>query len=87
MPSYSIAAGQKRLPDLVDRALAGEEVILTREGQPAVELRAVPPSATEAQRGRNAKGLRLLRKHRESMPAMTTPYLELKRMEEEERGY
>lgn len=85
MASYSIATGQERLPDLIERAIAGEEVIITPEEGPAVQLRMVPTS--EAQRMRNAEGVELLRRHLATMPQSTTPYLELKRLEEEERGY
>lgn len=41
MASYSIAVGQECLPDLINRAVAGEEVIIEREGERLVELRAI----------------------------------------------
>jgi prevent-host-death family protein len=37
--AYSVADAKNRLPQLLDRALAGEEVIITRRGKPVAELR------------------------------------------------
>ena len=42
MPSYSVAATKDNLSSLIDKALAGEEVIITRHGKPMVALHAVP---------------------------------------------
>ena len=39
MTAYSVADAKNRLPALIDKALAGEEVIITRRGKPVVELR------------------------------------------------
>jgi prevent-host-death family protein len=39
MTAYSVAEAKNTLPKLIDRALAGEEVIITRRGTPVVELR------------------------------------------------
>jgi antitoxin (DNA-binding transcriptional repressor) of toxin-antitoxin stability system len=39
MSQYSVAAAKNALPKLIDRALAGEEVVITRRGKPVVELR------------------------------------------------
>ena len=36
-----------RLHDLVDRALAGDEVVITRDGKPVAELRPVGPAEPE----------------------------------------
>ncbi len=43
MSSYSVAAAKAGLPALINRALAGEEVIITRHGKPVVELRPASP--------------------------------------------
>jgi prevent-host-death family protein len=43
---YSVAEAKNRLPSLINKALAGEEVVITRHGRPVVELRpaaAAPP--------------------------------------------
>jgi prevent-host-death family protein len=46
MARYSIAEARNNLPELVDKALAGEEVTLTREGEAVVELRPSAPRRT-----------------------------------------
>jgi len=42
MSSYSIAKAKDNLSKLIDEALAGEEVTITRHGKPVVELRPAP---------------------------------------------
>jgi len=37
--THSVAEAENRLPELIDRALAGEGVTITRHGRPVVELR------------------------------------------------
>jgi prevent-host-death family protein len=39
MASYSVAEAKNRLPSLIDKALDGEEVVITRHGKPVAELR------------------------------------------------
>jgi prevent-host-death family protein len=46
MPRYSVAQAKDRLSELISRAEAGEEVVITRRGEPVVELRT--PRSTEA---------------------------------------
>lgn len=43
MTAYSVAQAKNQLPKLIDKALAGEEVVITRRGKPVVELRPRPP--------------------------------------------
>ena len=38
MTTYSVADAKGGLPRLIDRALEGEEVIITRSGKPVVQL-------------------------------------------------
>ena len=45
MSQHSIAEAEKRLSDLIDRALAGEGVVITREGRPIAELRPIRETA------------------------------------------
>jgi prevent-host-death family protein len=52
MTEYSVADAKNHLPKLIDRALQGEEVIITRHGKPVVELkpavaRPAPPVGTD----------------------------------------
>ena len=49
MTAYSVADAKNQLPKLIDRALDGEEVIITRRGKPVVELR---PAALRIEIGR-----------------------------------
>jgi prevent-host-death family protein len=42
MTEYSVADAKNALPRLIDQALAGEEVVITRRGKPVVELRPTP---------------------------------------------
>jgi prevent-host-death family protein len=52
MSTYSVAAAKAGLPDLINRAMAGEEVIITRHGKPVAEIRPAPiaPPASPASR-------------------------------------
>ena len=52
MSTHSVAEAKNQLSRLIDRALKGEKVIITRHGHPVVEINAVPaakrPSPAEA---------------------------------------
>ncbi|HTW68934.1 MAG TPA: type II toxin-antitoxin system prevent-host-death family antitoxin [Acetobacteraceae bacterium] len=41
MTTYSVAEAKNNLPRLIDQALQGEHVVITRHGNPVVELRPV----------------------------------------------
>jgi prevent-host-death family protein len=41
MTKHSVAEAKNRLPELIDRALEGEEIVITRHGHPVAELRGV----------------------------------------------
>jgi antitoxin (DNA-binding transcriptional repressor) of toxin-antitoxin stability system len=43
MSSYSVAEARNALSELIERALAGAEVVITRHGTPVVALRALAP--------------------------------------------
>ena len=43
MTAYSVADAKNTLPKLIDRALQGEEVVITRHGKAVVELRPAMP--------------------------------------------
>ncbi|MGI4879429.1 MAG: type II toxin-antitoxin system Phd/YefM family antitoxin [Janthinobacterium lividum] len=40
MARYSVAEAKNTLPRLIDRAIAGEEVVITRHGKPVVDIKA-----------------------------------------------
>jgi prevent-host-death family protein len=48
----SIADAEARLDDLVDLAQSGEEVILTRHGQPSIRLTPIRAAVSPDDRGR-----------------------------------
>jgi antitoxin (DNA-binding transcriptional repressor) of toxin-antitoxin stability system len=51
MSTHSVAEATNQLPRLIDRALKGETVVISRDGQPVVELRpisAAPRPMTQA---------------------------------------
>ena len=43
MSEYSVAEAKNKLPSLINKALDGEEVVITRHGKPVVELRPAAP--------------------------------------------
>ena len=43
MQSHSVAEAKDKLSELIDRALEGEGVVITREGRPVVELKPIGP--------------------------------------------
>lgn len=44
MSTHSVAEAKNQLPKLIDRALKGEAIVITRRGQPVVELKPVRPA-------------------------------------------
>jgi len=74
MSAYSVADAKNSLPKLIDKALAGEEVIITRRGKPVVELRPASRPAAKAQ----YKGMyEWLRSRRDSRPSVGLTSVEI----------
>ena len=72
MTAYSVAEAKNTLPKLIDRALQGEEVVITRHGKAVAELRAVqqrpaPPRGT----------LEWLRSRRDARPGVGLTSVEI----------
>ena len=65
MASYSIAMTKDHLSSLIDKAMAGEEVVITRHGKPVVELRVIPPPRLDRE-----AALERVSALRESLPPM-----------------
>jgi prevent-host-death family protein len=42
MSTHSVAEAKNKLPELIDRALKGEGIVITRHGHPVVELKPIP---------------------------------------------
>ncbi|MGE0222422.1 MAG: type II toxin-antitoxin system Phd/YefM family antitoxin [Acetobacteraceae bacterium] len=47
MSEHTVAEAQAHLSELIDRAQAGEAVVITRDGRPVAELRVVPVQPME----------------------------------------
>ncbi len=61
MSSHSVAEAMEQLPELVERTLRGEPVVITRDGRPVAELRPVPAPAVKSV---TPEGMAWLRAHR-----------------------
>jgi len=68
MVRYSIAEAKKNLRELIDKALAGEEVTLTRDGEAVVDLR--PSAPRPAPRPLGEAEWRQLRARRAARPSL-----------------
>ena len=44
MSTHSVAEAKSQLPQLIERALKGEAIVITRRGQPVVELKPLRPA-------------------------------------------
>lgn len=73
MKHVGIKQARQELPDLIDRAEAGEEIMITRQGKPVAKLVAAPktvkalPSLAQFRRGIAQAGsaaVKLLREER-----------------------
>jgi prevent-host-death family protein len=81
MSTHSVAEAKNHLPQLIDRALAGEPVVITRHGHPVVELRPVPAPPRRV----NPADIAWLRAHRVGRrPGTEDAGTALSRMRDEE---
>jgi len=60
MSSHSIVEAKNRLSDLIDRAMGGESVVITRHGHPVAEIKPIqsrgrPMTAEDVERMRAAR--------------------------------
>jgi len=60
MSQYSIAKAKNKLSELINRALDGEDVVITRHGRPVVELKPIPSAAKPI----TPQAIEWLRRHR-----------------------
>jgi prevent-host-death family protein len=88
MPHYSVAESRDKLSKLIDKALAGEEVVITRHGKPKVALAVV---AGDSEAGKSKLGLKERREWsarfsalRATLPSGVETFLETKRKEQDE---
>ncbi|MDP9083905.1 MAG: type II toxin-antitoxin system prevent-host-death family antitoxin [Pseudomonadota bacterium] len=75
MKQVGIKEARQQLPDLIDRAAAGEEIVITRQGKAVAKLVSAPktlkplPSLAEFRRGLGRLGtssVQLLREERDA---------------------
>ncbi len=52
MAAYSVAEAKNTLPRLLDKAIEGERVIITRHGKPVAEIRSLPTLTPEERKAR-----------------------------------
>lgn len=74
MPSYSVATSKDRLSALIDKARAGEEVVITRRGKPAARL--VAADEADPPKKDVRAGMEELRQWQRTQPVINTgiPY-------------
>jgi prevent-host-death family protein len=81
MSTHSVAEAKNKLSELINRALRGEGVVITRHGRPVVELKPVErkprPAMTEAD-------FEWLRARRERLPMPKTDAVSLIRQMRDE---
>lgn len=73
MARYSVATTKDQLSSLIDKAMAGEEVVITRHGAPVVQMRRVDQAAPVD----NVAAMEELRRLRASLPQQTASSAEL----------
>lgn len=56
MQQITLAEASKHLPDLIEAALGGEEIVITKDDQPVIKLTSLIPIKRRPQFG-SAKGL------------------------------
>ncbi len=73
MSNYGVAEAEIALDSLIDKASAGEKVVITRDGQPVAELRPILTAAEQPIRGSYA----WLRAQRDARPGIGMTSVEL----------
>lgn len=81
MSTYSVAEAKNKLSELIDRALHGEGVVITRHGQPVIQFKPIKHSP----RPMNDADFERLREHRARLkPARTDSVTLVRQMRDEE---
>lgn len=57
MQQINLTEASKHLPDLIEAAINGEEIVITKDNQPVVKLVAVPQPKKGGRCAGSAKGL------------------------------
>ena len=85
MDALRVPVAEADLPALIERVAAGEQVVLTRDGQPVAELRQPILPRHKSPEAREA--YRRLVELRESLPPAKTSSVDLLREMYDEKGY
>lgn len=86
MSAHSIAEASARLSSLIDRALRGEEVVITDHGRPLVALRPVTSAAPRLSTAESLAWLRANRVRPETPPVEDAAGLVGRLRDEEQRS-
>ncbi|MFA4940903.1 MAG: type II toxin-antitoxin system prevent-host-death family antitoxin [Brevundimonas sp.] len=70
MAAYSVAEAKNTLPRLLDRAIEGEKVIITRHGKPVAEIRSLPAERTPMSREQRLALIDDFTKRRQALPPL-----------------
>ena len=73
MTTYSVADAKNGLPRLIDRALEGEEVVISRHGRPVAELRPIQAGSQAT----SAATYEWLKRRRKQRAGLATTSVEL----------
>jgi prevent-host-death family protein len=68
MSTHTIVEAQERLSELIDSAIAGEDVLISREGRPVVALQPIPQPTVDAGGATRATAMDRLAAHRAGVP-------------------
>jgi prevent-host-death family protein len=79
MGAYSVATAKNSLPRLIDKAISGEAVVITRHGKPVAELRPTIRDGGPKEGGTAARSLARLRAGRDALAPLTVTSVELLR--------
>lgn len=81
MSTYSVAEAKNKLSELIDRALGGEGIVITRHGQPVIQFKPIKPSP----RPMTDADFERLRRHRARLkPAKTDAVTLVRQMRDDE---
>jgi prevent-host-death family protein len=84
MTTHSVAEARSRFSKLIDRALQGEEIVITRRGRPVIELKPLHPAPQKAPRRMTEADIEWLRARRALLPPCKTDAATLVRQMREE---
>lgn len=70
MAAYSVAEAKNTLPRLLDKAIEGEKVIITRHGKPVAEIRSLPAERAPMSREQRLALIDDFARRRQTLPPL-----------------